>query len=134
MFLLFLSICTIHFFITVYLFLNVCIGLKEERNNKVSRFQCVQWFPNLKFRNSGSKHLYFPHLKQSRMFHFLYNFQLAIHDSHKHWWWRSLVKQLTVWHKDFILDVCESLGYATILHYKNLFWNLHLINEKTCIN
>ena len=29
-------------FITVYLLLSVCIGLKEESNHTVSRLQCVQ--------------------------------------------------------------------------------------------
>ena len=37
------------------------------------------------------------------MFHFLYNFQLAIQGSHKHLWWSSLVQQLTVWRKELHL-------------------------------
>ena len=57
--------------------------------------------PNLKFSDSGSKHLYFPHLKQSKMC--LYNFQLAIQHSNKYLWWSSLVQQLTVWHQELHL-------------------------------
>ena len=36
-----------------------------------------------KFSDSGSKNLYFPYLKV-KMFDFLYNFELAVQDSHKY--------------------------------------------------
>ena len=90
------------FFITVYLLSNVCISLKEESNHKVG-FQdsSVLICPNLKFSDSGSKHLYFPHLKQTKMCR--YNFQLAIQRSNKHLWWSTLVQQLTLWHQELHL-------------------------------
>ena len=34
------------------------------------------------------------------MFHFLYKFQLAIQDSHKHQWWSFLVQPLRFWWKE----------------------------------
>ena len=73
--------------------------------------------PNLKFSDSGSKHLYFPHLKQSKMFNFLYNFQLVIQDSHKHLWWRSLIQQFTVWRKELHL---RCLWESWICYYRTL--------------